>query len=346
MTLRFMIAVVVVALATPVPVAYAASEAPDTAASVTFAPKADFDKFSGNVRFVGGVDHAIYNRDKTARIAFSKLQNQHATQSTGDLSVILFLTASPIAPGDTFSGWFVAAWVAPDKLAPGESFVNVNVTRPLLVQVPDGVYYVNLGSFEVGPACGSGLEYCYDDIRVFPDRVQVYHGSYYVYTGPPQPGAHSMAVEFFHPAMGHYFVSADADEIAGLDSGAIAGWTRTGQGFDVWTTGTGLADVCRFFTTFFAPQSSHYYTAIAVECEVLKLGEVWQYEKLAFKVALPSPDGRCLVGIPLYRLYNDGRTGAPNHRYTTSLAIRSEMISQGFVPEDADTVCVAAPGGP
>jgi hypothetical protein len=345
MTLRYMIAALVVALATLVPTAYAEAEGQDTAASVRFAAKAGLDKFSGSVRFVGSVDHAIYNRDQTARIAFANLQNQHATQSTGDLSVILFLTANPIAPGDTFSGWFVAAWVAPGKLAPGESFLSVNVTRPLLVQVPDGVYYVNLGSFEVGPSCGSGLEYCYDDIRAFPNRVQVYQGSYYAYTGPPQPGAQSTAVEFFHPAMGHYFVSADADEIAGLDSGATAGWTRTGQTFSVWTTGTGLADVCRFFTTFFAPKSSHFYTAIAVECEVLKLGEVWQYEKLAFKIALPSPDGRCLVGIPLYRLYNDGRTGAPNHRYTTSLAIRSEMISQGFVPEDANTVCVAAPDG-
>jgi hypothetical protein len=129
-----------------------------------------------------------------------------------------------------------------------------------------------------------------------------------------------------------------------LDNGIFAGWSRTGTTFNVWTTGTGLADVCRFFTTYFAPKSSHFYTAIASECALVKNDPVWQYEKLAFKVALPLANGSCPVGVPLYRLYNDGKTGAPNHRYTTSLSVRQQMISQGFVAEDANTTCVATAG--
>ena len=158
--------------------------------------------------------------------------------------------------------------------------------------------------------------------------------------GPPQPGAQRLAVEFFHAGFGHYFVSADADEIAGLDSGAIAGWARTGESFTVWSTGSGLADVCRFFTTAFAPKSSHFYTANSAECDAVGRNPVWQYEKVAFLVAVPDAGGACPLGVKLYRLYNNGQTGAPNHRYTTSLAIRSQMIAQGFVPEDDATWCV------
>ena len=149
------------------------------------------------------------------------------------------------------------------------------------------------------------------------------------------------AVEFHHAAFGHYFVTAQADEIAGLDSGVFAGWARTGHTFNVWTDGVGLADVCRFFTLAFSPKSSHFYTASASECDYVKQNPDWIYEKTAFKVALPDAQGTCPTGIPLYRLYNDGQTGAPNHRYTTSAGVRAAMISQGYLPEDDNTVCVS-----
>ena len=158
--------------------------------------------------------------------------------------------------------------------------------------------------------------------------------------GPPVPGAQTVAVEYLHAGFGHYFVTAQADEIQGLDSGVFAGWARTGQTFSVWTSGSGLADVCRFFTTAFAPKSSHFYTANGAECAVVGQNPDCQYEKISFLVALPDGGGNCPVGIKLYRLYNDGQTGAPNHRYTTSLALRAQMIAQGFTPEDDNTWCV------
>jgi hypothetical protein len=158
--------------------------------------------------------------------------------------------------------------------------------------------------------------------------------------GAPVPGAQTVAVEYLHAGFGHYFITAQADEIAGLDSGVFAGWARTGQTFNVWTSGTGLAEVCRFFTTYFAPKSSHFYTANGAECALVGQNPVWQYEKISFLVALPGAGGNCPVGIKLYRLYNNGQTGAPNHRYTTSLAIRAKMIAQGFSPEDDNIWCV------
>ena len=50
--------------------------------------------------------------------------------------------------------------------------------------------------------------------------------------------------------------------------------------------------------------------------------------------------------VPLYRLYNNGQGGAPNHRYTIDPAIRTQMIGQGWIPEgngpDGVFACVPA----
>ncbi len=64
---------------------------------------------------------------------------------------------------------------------------------------------------------------------------------------------------------------------------------------------------------------------------------------------MTSPAGSCAAGtVPLYRLYNNGMSGAPNHRYTTSQAVRASMIAAGWLPEgngdDGVFACVP-PGG-
>ena len=159
--------------------------------------------------------------------------------------------------------------------------------------------------------------------------------------GPPQPGARAPAVEYIDATFGHFCFSSKGDEIAALDNGTISGWRRTGESFTVWTGGAGLVDVCRFFTPAFAPKVSHFYTATGAECAWLRRNPIWIDEGLPFRVALPAAAGHCPTGVRLYRLYNNGQTGAPNHRYTTSPAIREQMIGQGFVPEDTNDWCVA-----
>ena len=151
------------------------------------------------------------------------------------------------------------------------------------------------------------------------------------------------AVEYFHGEFDHYFVTADAAEAAALDAGkATNGWARTGQTFTVDTVaGSGQLPVCRFFSAAFAPRSSHFFTADPGECAKVKTSSVWQYEGVAFQAGVPSAE-RCPVGTaPLYRLYNDGRSGAPNHRYTSCPNIRDRMQSLGWIVEGA-AMCVAA----
>jgi hypothetical protein len=145
-----------------------------------------------------------------------------------------------------------------------------------------------------------------------------------------------IAVEYYHGGYGHYVVTASPQEIVALDSGRTPGWTRTGESFGVFELdAAGAANVCRFWSgQTFVPKSSHFYTPIATECTKVKGNRDWVYEGEVFAMALPDSAGACAGGtVPLYRLYNDGQTGAPNHRYTTRATIRSQMVALGWVPE-------------
>ena len=154
------------------------------------------------------------------------------------------------------------------------------------------------------------------------------------YVAPPPPVANTV-VEYVHAGFGHYFITALADEINKLDAGVFAGWSRTGKGFAVFPlNAAGAANVCRFFSTSFAPKSSHFYTPFANECTTVKNNPDWTFEAEVFAMNVPALNGDCPAAtVPLYRLYNNGQSGAPNHRYTTDTTVRSQMLTQGFVAE-------------
>ena len=155
----------------------------------------------------------------------------------------------------------------------------------------------------------------------------------------PKPSV-GTAIEYYHAVFGHYFVTAIPDEISKLDAGVFVGWARTGQTFNVYTTQgsvfKGLVAVCRFFTTAFPPTSSHFYAPRGLGCEDTFANADWQYEGDVFYTPLPDASGTCPSNaVPVYRLYNNGQGGAPNHRFTTSMDIRSQMLASGFIAEGA-----------
>jgi hypothetical protein len=153
---------------------------------------------------------------------------------------------------------------------------------------------------------------------------------------PPPAPVTATAVEYLHAAFGHYFLTASTAEITALDGGQFAGWSRTGRTFKVYgNAGVGQLPVCRFFNETFAPKSSHFYTPFASECDGLKQGSGgWQYEGEVFWVASADAAGACATGtVPVYRMYNAGQGGAPNHRYATDAAVRAEMLGRGWVSE-------------
>ncbi|HTS21133.1 MAG TPA: Ig-like domain repeat protein [Casimicrobiaceae bacterium] len=159
--------------------------------------------------------------------------------------------------------------------------------------------------------------------------------------------AADVAVEYEYPPWGYFFVTSLPEEIAALDAGAFPGWQRTGESFAVYPAGAPLSrSQCRFFSgSSFAPKSSHFYSSYTAECNALLYAEadVWSFEGNVMPVLAPDASGTCPAGArPLYRLYDNGLGGAPNHRYTTSLAIRASMMGEGWLPEGAGPIGVGA----
>jgi hypothetical protein len=151
----------------------------------------------------------------------------------------------------------------------------------------------------------------------------------------------STAVEYHHVSFDHYFITPVAVEIALLDAHAppFEEWSRTGFTFKVYAAATapvGSVDTCRFFNATFTPKSSHFYAPHGFGCEAtLTLFPDWTLEDAAlFSTMLPDANGTCTSGtIPVYRLYNNGSGGAPNHRFVTSLTERQNMLNKGYTPE-------------
>jgi len=152
----------------------------------------------------------------------------------------------------------------------------------------------------------------------------------------------TMAVEFHHTGFDHYFLTANADEIAALDTGYFSGWSRTGQSIRAIAPGPslpGTAPVCRFYGRPEAGLDTHVYTAHETECGILAAQpQAWIFENpAAFAIApIDVAGGSCPINtIPVYRLWNG--LAAPNHRYTTSKAIQAQMAAAGWVPEGSGT---------
>ena len=160
-------------------------------------------------------------------------------------------------------------------------------------------------------------------------------------SGPPGPGVKVVIVEYYEAAIDHYFITPLTSEIALCDAGVspCLGWARTGltfNGLDAASPPASSIGVCRFFNDSFAPKSSHFYALHGLGCEdtIAKFPD-WQLESSdLFNMYIPDADGNCPAGsVPVYRLFNNGMGGAPNHRFVTSLADRAAMVDKGYTPE-------------
>jgi hypothetical protein len=164
-------------------------------------------------------------------------------------------------------------------------------------------------------------------------------------------------VEFYNTGLDHYFISPLQADIDALDSGHIAGWSRTGfnfLGFGGATDFAGASPVCRYYIP---PEhgDSHFFSASPAECAAVqaRIGTDPNYSgyiletPAAFYAVLPDPaSGACPAGlVPVYRLWN--QRADSNHRYTTDTGVRAAMIARGYAPEGYGPLGVAmcSPGG-
>ena len=132
-------------------------------------------------------------------------------------------------------------------------------------------------------------------------------------------------VEFYNAPLNHYFLTANPDEAAAIDRGAVGpNWVRTGLGFRAYaagTTGGNAVDVCRFFGTPGVGPSSHFFTGNAAECAAVRANPYWLDEGVAFRAIVPVA-GTCPAGsAPALRFFWPGGVVlASRHRYTSDAA--------------------------
>ena len=229
-------------------------------------------------------------------------------------------------------------------------FVALGLITPDYV-IPDGflatdhgsVNYASVDSINYAALPTDGASALYRDGTTRQNLATNFAGTTAVVPAPAGPTTVNV-VEYHHAAFDHYFITPVVAEIALLDARAppFEDWSRTGFSFNAYVNAGAPASstaICRLFNSHFGTKSSHFYGPKGSVCDdTLRIFPDWSLEddKL-FNTMLPdATTGACPAGtIPVYRMYNQGMGGAPNHRFVTSLAERQKMIDQGFVAEGA-----------
>ena len=262
---------------------------------------------------------------------------------TGSLSfssVMLGLASSPSTVTVTNNGDATVAVAAINSSNAGEFSISGSTCKSIAAGA-SCTFNVTFSPFYIGPRTATIT--VTSNAPDSPQTVQVAGaGQSGAPAPPPPPPGAAAAIEYYHAGFDHYFISASADEIGKLDAGTFAGWVRTGRQFNVFgAPATGLRTACRFFSTAFGPRSSHFYTPDAPECATVRGNPDWQFEGDVFYTMTPAVDGTCATGTkPVYRMYNNGQGGAPNHRYTTEPSVRALMLAQGWIAEGYGAVGV------
>lgn len=261
------------------------------------------------------------------------IDNYSPTDRSGTLQLEMWAFSTPYS-GTEQSGYQLAKCTL-GTLPANDYLANVECATPY-VPPPGGVWYFTLFLTEYtgGPA-NDGFDPA--DYANFDNPVVVGDA-----VAPPT----ATAVEYYWAARDHYFVTANPAEIAALDASPPGGWARTGLTFGAYAGPTvDSSPVCRFYIP--PPQDSHWYSASPDECALASARfPSFVYEAPnVFRVVLPdAATGACPAGsVPVYRLWNN-RVDT-NHRYTTSVAVRDQMLARGYVAEGygPDVVSMCAP---
>jgi serine protease len=175
------------------------------------------------------------------------------------------------------------------------------------------------------PVCGVGIVSAYDSLQA-------------VVALKP----YSLIYEYKNINTGHYFRTNNAGESAFvLNGGAGDGWVDTKDYFLAWRDSSqGASPVCRFYS---AGSNSHFFTADAGECALVKKNPDWNYEGIAYYVRQTN-QGTCPVDtLPIYRAYNNRwmyKDG--NHRFSTDLSAINELVAKNWIFEG---IAMCAAGG-
>lgn len=160
------------------------------------------------------------------------------------------------------------------------------------------------------------------------------------YTAPTAlSGGEALVEEFYNNSVKRYFMTASSADKDLIDrGGAGAGWARTGYQFKSFTIPgpaelrvATQAPVCRFY----APgPNTHFYSADARDCQLLRRSQGWIDEGIAFWINRASLTSCASGTIAVTRLSDSRwREFTSNHRYTTSISEIESMKANGWFEE-------------
>ncbi len=256
----------------------------------------------------------------------------------------LSLWASLPSPQNPVCGWIFATpnvSVSGSAVQVTYSAVPPTVQGPCFPEPPPTILEVSIGTLAIGNYTATVL----GNYAGVPNPPIVFT---FAVLPTPIP-----AIEYYLAREDHYFITADAVEINALDNGQFPGWVRTGQSFNVFgpmdlQSDVGPSPVCRFYGLPQAGLDSHFYSASPQECQEVidRFPNAWILESSnVFMAYLPNAtDGSCPGNtVSVYRLY-DNRLDV-DHRYTTLLSIRDQMLNAGWIAEGygANAVAMCAP---
>lgn len=151
------------------------------------------------------------------------------------------------------------------------------------------------------------------------------------------PEVEPTVVEYYVPALKHYFITGRKSEQDTLDA-LPQTFQRTGMKFAAKSSryrDIPEQPVCRMYA---APEkggsNSHFY-GIGNDCPTLNKLSGLKYEGYDFSVLKPTGTG-CAVDAPnaVTRLFNNkATTNDGNHRYVVSAGTKARMVAQGWVDE-------------
>jgi Domain of unknown function (DUF5122) beta-propeller len=153
-------------------------------------------------------------------------------------------------------------------------------------------------------------------------------------------------VEYYHPALDHYFMTLDGFEAALLDDNVSSlGWVRTGRTFGAWhpVDLPGATKACRFYGDPVIGPNSHFYSTDQSECDGLRAIELntppgvpaWHLEGYPFSVT-NAVNAQCPANLsPVYRAFSGPAAPAtdPHHRYFTDPILYAQVVASGWDAE-------------
>ena len=143
------------------------------------------------------------------------------------------------------------------------------------------------------------------------------------------------AIEYHHAAFDHYFITSIADEITKLDNGTFAGWTRTGESFNVYRdAAAGMLRCAASSARRSRPRARTSTRRSRRSAPRASKPATGNSKAVVFAISMPTPPAIARPGRSRsIACTTTARARRPITATRRASAVRSQMLAQGWMPE-------------